>query len=196
VPAPHRPGSAQFLPRTEHRAQLGVGFAAAGVAGSARFPSGPRLSGRGDGSDDGRTLSAAPVDELWHELFGRDAVLWRPPHMVAAPACSPSLPGSTWPYAAPRGARPGHLERAPERRRRRTQRDLDPRRPPRADQAARALPPTALRHPGRAGRGRGGALPARVRPPRDGDRAQRADGGGDGQDVSASAVPSAAPRKV
>jgi hypothetical protein len=29
------------------------------------------------------TLAAAPVDELWHELFGRDAVVWSPPHMVA-----------------------------------------------------------------------------------------------------------------
>jgi hypothetical protein len=31
----------------------------------------------------GVTLAAAPVDELWHELFGRDAVVWSPPHMVA-----------------------------------------------------------------------------------------------------------------
>jgi hypothetical protein len=29
------------------------------------------------------TLASAPVDELWHELFGRDAVVWSPPHMVA-----------------------------------------------------------------------------------------------------------------
>jgi hypothetical protein len=29
------------------------------------------------------TLAAAPVDELWHELFGRDAVVWSPPHLVA-----------------------------------------------------------------------------------------------------------------
>jgi hypothetical protein len=29
------------------------------------------------------TLGAAPVDELWHQLFGRDAVTWSPPHMVA-----------------------------------------------------------------------------------------------------------------
>jgi hypothetical protein len=31
----------------------------------------------------GVTLAAAPVDELWHQLFGRDAVVWSPPHMVA-----------------------------------------------------------------------------------------------------------------
>jgi hypothetical protein len=29
------------------------------------------------------TLAAAPVDEVWHRLFGRDAVVWSPPHMVA-----------------------------------------------------------------------------------------------------------------
>lgn len=28
------------------------------------------------------TLASAPVDELWHQLFGRDAVVWSPPHMV------------------------------------------------------------------------------------------------------------------
>jgi hypothetical protein len=30
------------------------------------------------------TLAAAPVDDVWHQLFGRDAVTWSPPHMVAA----------------------------------------------------------------------------------------------------------------
>jgi hypothetical protein len=29
------------------------------------------------------TVAAAPLDELWHQLFGRDAVTWSPPHMVA-----------------------------------------------------------------------------------------------------------------
>ena len=29
------------------------------------------------------TLGAAPVDEWWHTAFGRDAVLWSPPHLVA-----------------------------------------------------------------------------------------------------------------
>jgi hypothetical protein len=28
------------------------------------------------------TLAAAPVDELWHVAFGRDAVVWSPPHML------------------------------------------------------------------------------------------------------------------
>jgi hypothetical protein len=29
------------------------------------------------------TLGAAPLDEVWHQLFGRDSVTWSPPHMVA-----------------------------------------------------------------------------------------------------------------
>ena len=29
------------------------------------------------------TLGSAPVDEWWHQSFGRDAVLWSPPHLVA-----------------------------------------------------------------------------------------------------------------
>ncbi|MBS3941477.1 MAG: hypothetical protein KG028_11000 [Actinobacteria bacterium] len=28
------------------------------------------------------TLVAGPIDEAWHALFGRDAVLWSPPHML------------------------------------------------------------------------------------------------------------------
>jgi hypothetical protein len=28
------------------------------------------------------TLAAAPIDNAWHEAFGRDAVLWSPPHML------------------------------------------------------------------------------------------------------------------
>ncbi len=28
-------------------------------------------------------LVAAPIDGVWHELYGRDAVLWSPPHMLA-----------------------------------------------------------------------------------------------------------------
>lgn len=28
-------------------------------------------------------LVAAPIDGIWHELYGRDAVLWSPPHMLA-----------------------------------------------------------------------------------------------------------------
>ena len=31
-------------------------------------------------------LVPAPVDELWHVSFGRDAVLWSPPHMFAVVA--------------------------------------------------------------------------------------------------------------
>ncbi|MBA3282480.1 MAG: hypothetical protein H0U29_09645 [Acidimicrobiia bacterium] len=29
------------------------------------------------------TLASAPLDNAWHELFGRDAVLWSPPHLLA-----------------------------------------------------------------------------------------------------------------
>lgn len=29
------------------------------------------------------TLASAPIDEWWHESFGRDAVLWSPPHLAA-----------------------------------------------------------------------------------------------------------------
>lgn len=29
------------------------------------------------------TLGSAPVDEWWHQAFGRDAVLWSPPHLAA-----------------------------------------------------------------------------------------------------------------
>jgi hypothetical protein len=28
------------------------------------------------------TLAAAPIDNGWHEVFGRDAVIWSPPHML------------------------------------------------------------------------------------------------------------------
>ena len=29
------------------------------------------------------TLAAAPIDSAWHSAFGRDAVLWSPPHLLA-----------------------------------------------------------------------------------------------------------------
>lgn len=32
------------------------------------------------------TLAAVPVDNLWHARYGRDAVLWSPPHMLAVAA--------------------------------------------------------------------------------------------------------------
>lgn len=28
------------------------------------------------------TLASAPIDEVWHQLFGRDAVAWSPPHIT------------------------------------------------------------------------------------------------------------------
>ena len=30
----------------------------------------------------GATLASAPIDEVWHALYGRDAVAWSPPHML------------------------------------------------------------------------------------------------------------------
>ncbi len=31
---------------------------------------------------DAVTLAAAPIDNAWHLAFGRDAVLWSPPHLL------------------------------------------------------------------------------------------------------------------
>jgi hypothetical protein len=31
----------------------------------------------------GVTLGSAPIDAWWHEAFGRDAVVWSPPHLIA-----------------------------------------------------------------------------------------------------------------
>lgn len=28
------------------------------------------------------TLASGPIDNAWHEAFGRDAVIWSPPHML------------------------------------------------------------------------------------------------------------------
>lgn len=39
------------------------------------------------------TLTAAPVDQLWHARFGRDAVLWSPPHMLVVFASSALIAG-------------------------------------------------------------------------------------------------------
>lgn len=30
----------------------------------------------------GVTLAAGPIDDVWHRAFGRDAVIWSPPHML------------------------------------------------------------------------------------------------------------------
>jgi len=32
------------------------------------------------------TFASAPVDEAWHRLFGRDAVIWSPPHLLGIAA--------------------------------------------------------------------------------------------------------------
>ncbi|QYG94257.1 hypothetical protein HC251_18650 [Iamia sp. SCSIO 61187] len=42
---------------------------------------------------------SAPLDDLWHRLYGRDAVLWSPPHLLATAALillATSLYSATW----------------------------------------------------------------------------------------------------
>jgi hypothetical protein len=55
-----------------------VGF---GVAGLRRLfaDRGWVIAGLGGGA----VLVSAPIDNVWHALYGRDAVLWSPPHMLA-----------------------------------------------------------------------------------------------------------------
>lgn len=55
-----------------------AGWGVAGVGAVLRQP--PLLLGAMGGAT---TLGSAPVDNLWHEWFGRDAVLWSPPHLTA-----------------------------------------------------------------------------------------------------------------
>lgn len=38
-------------------------------------------------------LAAAPIDQVWHARFGRDAVLWSPPHMLVVFASSALIAG-------------------------------------------------------------------------------------------------------
>lgn len=59
----------------------GVLVATATVAMLARKPRSPahRLALAGGAA----VLVSAPLDEAWHVAFGRDAVLWSPPHMLA-----------------------------------------------------------------------------------------------------------------
>ena len=38
-------------------------------------------------------LARAPVDELWHREYGRDAVLWSPPHLLAMSGSAALLAG-------------------------------------------------------------------------------------------------------
>lgn len=67
---------------------LGVGVAAAWAVRAARSrgwrhalrtPGGPRTAFVGGFA----VLVSAPIDELWHTTYGRDAVLWSPPHLLA-----------------------------------------------------------------------------------------------------------------
>lgn len=63
---------------------VGVLVATAAVAVLARRPWGAaqRLALAGGAA----VLASAPMDEAWHVAFGRDAVTWSPPHMLAVVA--------------------------------------------------------------------------------------------------------------
>jgi hypothetical protein len=52
---------------------------AAGWRAVLRTAGGPRTALVGGAA----VLVSAPVDELWHTTYGRDAVLWSPPHLLA-----------------------------------------------------------------------------------------------------------------
>lgn len=49
------------------------------------------------------TLLSAPVDNAWHELYGRDAVLWSPPHMLGVAGSAAMSIGLLAGLAAARG---------------------------------------------------------------------------------------------
>lgn len=51
----------------------------------------------------GVTLSSGPIDNAWHGAFGRDAVLWSPPHMLGI-AGTLALGAALLPTAARRGS--------------------------------------------------------------------------------------------
>lgn len=57
------------------------------------------------GAGGAATLAAAPVDAWWHASFGRDAVLWSPPHMLVIFASAALVTGvlAALPQGAPRG---------------------------------------------------------------------------------------------
>jgi len=55
------------------------------------------------------TLAAAPVDAAWHTAFGRDAVLWSPPHMLVVLASTSMVIGV---LAGLRPTRRGSVETA------------------------------------------------------------------------------------
>ena len=56
------------------------------------------------GAGGATVLAAAPVDAAWHAAYGRDAVLWSPPHMLAVFGSTAMLTGvlAGLPWARPR----------------------------------------------------------------------------------------------
>jgi hypothetical protein len=61
------------------------------------------------GAGGAATLAAAPVDAAWHTAFGRDAVLWSPPHMLVVLASTSMVVGA---LAGLRPTRRGLVEAA------------------------------------------------------------------------------------
>lgn len=55
--------------------------AGGGITGAAAVLRSPSIWIAGVGGV--TTLLSAPLDDAWHRLFGRDAVLWSPPHLAA-----------------------------------------------------------------------------------------------------------------
>lgn len=55
-----------------------AGWGASGIRRTLQDPA-MRLAGIGGAT----TLASAPLDNWWHSAFGRDAVLWSPPHLAA-----------------------------------------------------------------------------------------------------------------
>ena len=90
------------------------GISAAGAAVSAWALLAVRAAGRGalghrplllGAIGVGATLASGPIDNVWHVVFGRDAVIWSPPHMLGIAGTFTLASG----VAAELGRRPGVL---------------------------------------------------------------------------------------
>lgn len=62
----------------------GVLVAMVGIGAQLRRPLAP--AGKLALAGGAAVLATAPIDEFWHTAFGRDAVLWSPPHLTAVAA--------------------------------------------------------------------------------------------------------------